>query len=269
MKIWGVLALLMVACGGEDPAVVGERALQQGDLIEAERRFRSALDESPDRVDALYGLGWVYHLTGASNRARDYFMRCLRLDSNDHRGFKGLGSLALSEGNFQMAEKRFQEALERAPGDPAVTNSLALSFMGAARYEEAVVLLEELVQSNPSQGELGLNLAEGHFRMKNYEAAMEVVAASLEREIAEVRFRALLHELRARILVRMTSGRLNAEECATSAPPLLQTLDLADQELETAAGFGVELPNLNAARLRVHRRRSRILEECPAKGKNF
>ena len=98
---------------------------------------------------------------------------------------------------------------------------------------------------------------------------MEVVAASLEREIAEVRFRALLHELRARILVRMTSGRLNAEECATSAPPLLQTLDLADQELETAAGFGVELPNLNAARLRVHRRRSRILEECPAKGKNF
>jgi len=268
MRGWWILGLVLMACGGEDAALMGERALRQGDLVEAERRFRSALDEAPDRVDALYGLGWVYHLTGASSRARDYFMRCLRLDSNDHRGFKGLGSLALSEGNFQMAEKRFLEALEKVPGDPAVTNSLALTYMGAGRYEEAVVLLEELMAANPGQGELGLNLAEGHFRLKNYDKAMEVVAKSLESEITEVRFRALLHELRARTLVRMTSGRLDPSDCDTSAPPLLQTLALADQELESAAGFEVELPNLNAARLRVHRRRSRVLEACPVQAYN-
>lgn len=268
MRVWAFLVLILVGCRGGDPAVLGENALQQGDLVEAERRFRSALDESPDRVDALYGLGWVYHLTGASSRARDYFMRCLRLDPGDHRGFKGLGSLALSEGNFQMAEKRFLEALDKLPGDPAVTNSLALSYMGSGRYEDAVALLEELVQKNPTQGELGLNLAEGYFRLKDYDQAMAVVARSLESPIAEVRFRALLHELRARILVRMTSGRLDPENCETSAPPLLETLELADKELEISAGFEVELPNLNAARLRVHRRRSRILEECPAKGES-
>ena len=268
MRALSILLLLLMGCRGGDPAVLGEQALQQGDLVEAERRFRSALDERPDRVDALYGLGWVYHLTGASSRARDYFMRCLRLDSNDHRGYKGLGSLALSEGNFQMAEKRFKEALEKLPGDPAVTNSLALTYMGAGRYEEAVGLLGDLVRQNPNQGELGLNLAEGHFRLKQYEEAMDVVAKSLERPIAEVRFRALLHELRARILVRLTSGRLDPENCEVSAPPLLETLNLADQELESAASFEVELPNLNAARLRVHRRRSRVLEECPGKELN-
>ena len=268
MKGWVWWVLLLVGCGGGDSSVQGQRALERGDLVEAERHFRTALDDGPDRVEALYGLGWVYHLTGSSSRARDYFMRCLRVDSMDHRGFKGLGSLALAEGNFQMAEKRFLEALEKAPGDPAVTNSLALTFMGAGRYEEAVELLEQLVAAHPKQGELGLNLAEGHFRLKNFQQALDTVAQSLAQEITEVRFRALLHELRARILVGMTSGRLDKADCSSSLPPLLETLGIADKELDFAESLGVEMPNLNAARLRVHRRRSRILEDCPDEGQN-
>ena len=139
-------------------------------------------------------------------------------------------------------------------------------------YEEEDALRKEVHQK---QNDLRENesqkkdaAAEKEEIHKQYEEAMDVVAKSLERPIAEVRFRALLHELRARILVRLTSGRLDPENCEVSAPPLLETLNLADQELESAASFEVELPNLNAARLRVHRRRSRVLEECPGKELN-
>ena len=90
-----LLLALLLSCGGEAPLESGRSALERGDLLAAERSFRKALDSDSQSVDALYGLGWVYHLTGSSSRARDYFMRCLRIDSNDYRGYKGLGSLAL------------------------------------------------------------------------------------------------------------------------------------------------------------------------------
>jgi tetratricopeptide (TPR) repeat protein len=263
MRGWGLLFFLLAACGGGDPLVRGEASLVSGDLPEAERHFRNALDASPDEVDALYGLGWVYHLSGRSSRARDYFTRCIRLDSTDHRGYKGLGSLALGEGNFQVAERRFQEALEREPANPAVLNSMALTYMGAGRYQEAIDLLQPLVAGDAGRGELGLNLAESHFRLKHYDESLTTIEAALSREISEKRFRALLHELRAMVLVRLTSGRLNTEDCEATLPPLLETLSIADKDLDFAEAIGVDLPNLNAARLRIHRRRSRIQEDCP------
>jgi tetratricopeptide (TPR) repeat protein len=237
--------------------------LETGDLLAAERSFRKALDQDSQSVDALYGLGWVYHLSGSGSRARDYFMRCLRIDSNDYRGYKGLGSLALGEGNFPIAMERFGEALARSPGDLSVLNSMALAHMGAGRYREAADLLGPLLERNPSKGELGLNLAESQFRLKESEAALETIASALDGGVQERRFEALLLELRARILVQMTSGRLDPDNCSSTLPPLLETLAIADKDLAAAESIGVDLPNLNAARLRVHRRRSRILEECP------
>ena len=99
---------VLLSCGGESSLESGRRAFETGDLLAAERSFRKALDQDSQSVDALYGLGWVYHLSGSGSRARDYFMRCLRIDSNDYRGYKGLGSLALGEGNFPIAMERLE-----------------------------------------------------------------------------------------------------------------------------------------------------------------
>jgi len=266
--LWFLL-VFMVACGGGNPLAKAEDALASGNLPEAERHFRRALDSEPDAVDALYGLGWVYHVSGSSSRARDFFMRCLRVAPSDHRGYKGLGSLALGEGNFQVALKRFEEALERAPDNPAVINSIALTHMGTGRFEQAVSLLEPLVERQGGRAELGLNLAEAQFRLKQYDDALATIEQALGRKITEERFRGLLHELRALVLVRLTSGRVDPEDCGGSVPPLLETLAIADRDLDSAEAIGVNLPNLNAARLRVHRRRSRILEDCPVEGEDF
>ena len=104
---------------------------------------------------------------------------------------------------------------------------------------------------------------ESQFRLKESKTALATIVYALEGGIQERRFEALLLELRARILVRMTSGRLDPDNCSRTLPPLLETLSIADKDLDAAESIGVDLPNLNAARLRVHRRRSRILEECP------
>jgi Flp pilus assembly protein TadD len=258
-----ILLLFLAACGEGDALVRAEQALVEDDLLRAEENFRQVLDSSPDNVDALYGLGWVYHLNHKSNRARDYFMRCLRVNAADHRGYKGLGSLALAEGNFQVSKLRFDEALKRAPGDPAVLNSMALLELAAGRFESARDLLKPLVEQFPTRGELGLNLAESYFRLKDYDPALKTIEQSLAQDLENERFRGILHQLRSLILVRLTAGRLDLKDCAGTLPPLIETLAMADKELDVAESLGRKLPDLPAARLRVHRRRSRILQDCP------
>ena len=263
MRYLSIILLFLVACGGGDALVRAEQALAEDDLLTAEENFRQVLDGSPDNVDALYGLGWVYHLNKKSNRARDYFMRCLRVNAADHRGYKGLGSLALAEGNYQVSKQRFDEALERAPGDPAVLNSMALLELAAGRFESARDLLKPLVVQFPTRGELGLNLAESHFRLKDYDSALKAIEQSLSQDMENERFRGILHQLRSLVLVRLTAGRLDLKDCAGTLPPLLETLAMADKELDVAESLGGNLPELPAARLRVHRRRGRILQDCP------
>jgi tetratricopeptide (TPR) repeat protein len=255
--------IFLAACGGGNPLESAKADLALGDWAGAEANFRRELDANADSVEALYGLGWVYHLNGSASRARDYFMRCLRVNAEDHRGYKGLGSLALGEGNYLVALKRFEEALERKPGDTAVLNSMALVQLASGRFEQARDLLEPLVERFPARGELGLNLAESHFRLKDYDAALQVIDRTLGQNLDKDRFRPLLHTLRALVLVRLTAGRLNSEDCAGTLPPLMETLALADEELKRAEALEPGLSNLNATRLRVHRRRSRMLQDCP------
>lgn len=258
-----LLAGCVPGCGEERALKRAEAALIAGDLASAEAGYRGVVDGNPDHVEALFGLGWVYHLTRDEDRAREYFKRCVRLAPDDARGHRGLGSVALAEGNLVQAEGHFQDALQRAPEDPRILNSMGLVFLASERTEEALGWFQRAQAADPTRGEYGYNLAEAQLRLGQSEQALATVDASLSGEIAELRFRGLLLELRARVLVAMTSGRVDTERCAETAPAVLAWLERADRALEQAGALEVDLPNLPATRRLVHRRRSVVTERCP------
>jgi len=239
-----------------------ESALYSGDLYRAELGFRTHLSSEQNSVDALYGLGWVYHLEGDESRARDYFTSCIRVAPDDYRGPKGLGSVAMSLGNIALAKSYFERSLELSPGEPSVINSLALTLSAQEQYEESVELLRPLVLSWPDRGEFGLNLADSLSRLGSYDEALEVIETSLEADISEARFRALFLELRARIILAMTAGRLEPGVCGELSDGLLEYLSVADAELDEAEAMS-PLPEIDTVRLIVHRRRVAIQEYCP------
>jgi len=265
-----VVALLAAApllgCGVESQIARADKALQASNLEEAELRYRRVLDKDPDRIEALYGLGWAYHLEGKTARARTWFVRCRRVAPEDYRGEKGLGSIALAEGNLLLAEQHFEAALALAPDEPSVLNSLSLTHMAGRRYEKALALLEVLVASTPNRGEYRLNLAEALYRLARYEEALKSVDEALGQQIRELRFKALLLHLRARTLLAMTSGRLDPKDCAGTLPPILAWLDRAGRDLDRAEGVGIASEELLQVRHKLHRRRSILAETCPGTG---
>ncbi|MFO0004938.1 MAG: tetratricopeptide repeat protein, partial [bacterium] len=104
--------------------------LDAADLATAEARWRAVLAAEPGSAEGLYGLGWTLHLAGKPDLAREAFQRLVDAHPDVHLGYKGLGSVAMAEGNGALARRRFEEALARAPGDPAVRHSLGLLALG-------------------------------------------------------------------------------------------------------------------------------------------
>lgn len=258
-----LLLALMLACGSSWQIDRAEQALRGGDLVAAESRYRRVLDAEPDNVAALYGVGWVYHLSGDTDRAREFFKRCVRVAPSDYRGYRGLGSIAMAEGNVLSAEEQLKRALELAPDEPRVLGSLGLLYLSSDREDEALALLQRARDADPSRGESGYNLAEAQLRLGRPDEALNTIEDALNARIEEERFRGLLLELRARALVSTTAGRVDPTRCAETAPPVLAWLDRADRALDQAAALNVNLPNLPATRRLVHRRRSAVTEQCP------
>lgn len=271
MRRLGLLGLLLAlsplglsaGCGVERHLRAAESALQSHDLVAAEAAYRRVLERNPESPDALYGLGWVYHLAGEPERARDYFQRCTRVAPQDHRGFKGLGSVSMSQEKLSAAIGWFEQALALAPGDPAVLNSLAIAHMQGRDLEIALDFARQAVTAAPERGEYGLSEAEALFRLKRHDEALTSVERALSVPVEERRFQSLLLILRARVLVAMTGGRVDVASCEATVPPLLAYLDRAGLSLEQADAVGIDTPELGAARRRVHRRRSYITEQCP------
>lgn len=263
-RLWFLIALGCVPiCSDEARVERAEDALRAGQYADAEADFRAVLDEDADNIDALYGLGWTYHLVGQRDRAREYFKRCVRLAPEDFRGHRGLGAVALAGGNPMLARMHLDDALEQAPGEPRVLNSMGLAHLAEGDEDSALLRFEEALAADPSSGEYGYNVAEVRFRVGELDGALEAIDEALSADIEELRFRGLLLELRARVLVEMTAGRVDAEDCETTAPPVLTWLAAADRALDQAETEGVDATLVATTRRQAHRRRSVVTEWCP------
>lgn len=263
------VGFLLVACAAVPSCTVGGRtddataALMAGDLAGAERDFRWVLEREPDHCDALYGLGWTYYRDADPGRAEGYFKRAQRVCPTDYRGFKGLGAVAASRGRLPEAETWYGEALQRAPDEPTLHNALASIDLASGACDAALVHAEDAVSRAPERGEFRFTLAETQICQGRLDDALKTIDQALSATLQEKRFRAQLLELRARVLVRKTSGVVDATDCASTAPPVLAYLDAAERLLDQAEAEAAGSATVADARRLVYRRRSVVTETCP------
>jgi len=123
---------------------------QSGQLDEAERLYRAALDESPNDADAWHLLGVLTGQRGNKEGARQLVARAIEIDPSADLYHVNLGTLNGACGHSELAVANFRRAIELNPNVPAVVHAeLAQALSALSKIEEAIHALQWAVRREP------------------------------------------------------------------------------------------------------------------------
>ncbi|WP_428261880.1 protein kinase domain-containing protein [Haliangium sp.] len=96
---------------------MGEQALRSGNILEAARHFKKALELDPKNADAVMGQGEIAYRQGSYSNAIARLEKAVRMRPRSARAHTLLGEAYLGAGNNAKAAASFKRALKIRPGD--------------------------------------------------------------------------------------------------------------------------------------------------------
>lgn len=88
-------------------------------------------------IDALLSLGVIYFNDGQYDKAQDFFLTALQIESNNELVLYNLGVLYLTIGDFHNAEITLNKAIQINPQNGTLYQALGFSCLLSQRYEES------------------------------------------------------------------------------------------------------------------------------------
>jgi tetratricopeptide (TPR) repeat protein len=139
---------------------LGEVLNRMGDKQGALPRFRKAHELQPSNLGAAAGLALVLHQTGQTDQARAVYEDVLKLDPENVQAMNNLAYLKAEEGlDLDQALGLAQRAMQRAPNDPNISDTLGLIYIRKKLTVQAVHLFQDLVARAPDNPAYHLHLA--------------------------------------------------------------------------------------------------------------
>jgi tetratricopeptide (TPR) repeat protein len=192
----------------------GIAAHHQGDLVEAERMYRSALEIEPRSADALHLLGLIAHATGHLEQAVGLIRQAIAINPSHAPFHSNLGNAYLSMKQPAVAEGCLKQALALDPKLAAGHNNLGLAYSAMGRFGEAADSFRHAAALQPNLAEPLGNLAnalrdQGRMDEAEEEARKAVAAAPLDPD-HQARLARIIHlqgrEAEAAALVEAAMG---------------------------------------------------------------
>ena len=132
---------------------------RQGNLAEATAHFYRALEINPADPATLNNMGIALAQQGKLDEAIEHFQRSVEIKPNDASGHSNLANVLLNRGDLDGAMKHLRLAIEIDPGDADNQNSLAIVLAKRGNLAEATEHLRRVVELKPGDAAAVNNLA--------------------------------------------------------------------------------------------------------------
>lgn len=132
---------------------------RQGNLAEATAHFYRALEINPADPATLNNMGIALAQQGKLDEAIEHFQRSVEIKPNDASGHSNLANVLLNRGDLDGAMKHLRRAIEIDPADADNQNSLALVLAKRGNLAEATEHLRRVVELKPGDAAAVNNLA--------------------------------------------------------------------------------------------------------------
>ncbi|MCA9053665.1 MAG: tetratricopeptide repeat protein [Planctomycetaceae bacterium] len=131
---------------------------EAGNLDAAETHYSRALDEHPDSVDALVGMGRVHESAGRYDAAEQAFHRALKQDPNSAAALHGLGQTCAARQRWDDAAELLNQAVLSDPGNDSFRYDLAVALVQAGNIDAALPHFVRTVGDAEAHYNIGLIL---------------------------------------------------------------------------------------------------------------
>ena len=161
---------------------LGLLALQQDNLVDAERYFRGMLKIKSTDIDALLNISNVYVRQNRFDEAVIMLERIRQLDPRNVKALNNMGFVAIQRKNKDEAKRFFNEALQINPLDEIALGNLAYLAQTENNSSEAIQHYEKIVSINPENVDALINYAHLMSQGKNIDHAVRLYKQCLELE---------------------------------------------------------------------------------------
>lgn len=162
----------------------GEAYEGLGNLAQAERYYRWAIDAAPRKTDGRYALGMLYLKLADGGQTENYpkaleaFRQMAEVSPSSPDGFSNMGYVLTRMGRYEDAEALFQRAISKSPQDPALHDNLASLYARWGKPEDAERVWKRALSLNPTYGSAVVELSSLYGRTGRLVDAMMVLEAS-------------------------------------------------------------------------------------------
>jgi Flp pilus assembly protein TadD len=178
-------------------SVLGDLQRTAQRYAEAAETYTAALALTPGDQPAdwrfYYVRGIAYERNKEWPKAEADFKKALELRPNQPQVLNYLGYSWVDQGvNLEPALEMIEKAVEQAPNDGYIVDSLGWAFYRLGRFDEAVQALEKAVRLRPNDPEINDHLGDAYWRAdRRLEARFQwSIAAYVDEEDGSVKARA-------------------------------------------------------------------------------
>ncbi len=177
------------------------------DFDDAEKDIKKVLEQDPDNLRALLGLGWIFLKTGKIPEAKKLFLHAGEIREDDPRVITGVAASSLKENDLQASEALFSEVDETSAPPREYYFYYGMLLNEKSEFDRAARMLELAVSIDPLDKESQLLLGQALVSrdkvkegLKHLELAIALDSDYLEayRELERVHSQLLKNEIKAR-----------------------------------------------------------------------
>lgn len=140
---------------------------------DADRLFSELLQQYPTNVDVLFNFALVLKMQQQIETAEQYFHKCLHINPGYHPAWHALGGLAESRHDHHSAERHYERALSAQPSNKHYALSLARAAFNQQNYQQALSLLNAVLQTAFDASALDL-VSAIFYKLKNVSAMRQL-----------------------------------------------------------------------------------------------
>ena len=168
---------------GEYYKMIGNCQSRLGQVNEAERSYKKALEMSPASDEVQSNLGSLYLEQGQVVEAKRCYQDALAANQNNDKAWVGLGLCCVTEGDKESAHDAFARSLEKNIRNSTAIFHLVKCAYEIKRYTTAEKILSQYVDVAPVSPSLLYSLAGLQFHVGKKENALQTARRILQMKV--------------------------------------------------------------------------------------